>query len=252
MLEIKNLTAGYVRTPVLDNISLTVEPGKITALVGRNGSGKSTLLSCINGIVDYTGEILLDGRELGRISSREKAAQIALLPQILPGTAMTVGELVSLGRNPYLDFLGKISPLDRKICERAMVQTGIVEFSEKKVCELSGGERQRAFIAMILAQDTEIVMLDEPTAYMDIGNRAEFFRLLRSLRDESGKTVLAVIHDLAEAVRYCDRMAVLDGGKIVFAGSAEECVSSGILEETFGVTMHRFEDNGNIYTIFDL
>lgn len=251
MLEIKNLSAGYRGTDVLKEVSLNVELGKLTALVGRNGCGKSTLLSCVNGMVDYTGDIFLNGKELRQMTAREKAAHIAFLPQILPGTAMRVNELVSLGRNPHLAFLGKMSRSDMEICERAMSETGIAEFCEKKVCELSGGERQRAFIAMILAQDTEIIMLDEPTTYMDVGNRAEFFRLLQSLRDRSGKTVLAVVHDLPEAVRYCDRMVVLDGGRVMFDGSAADCLTDGVLERTFGVKAHTFDDNGAIYTVFE-
>lgn len=251
MLEIKNLSAGYRGTHVLNEVSLTLEPGKITALVGRNGCGKSTLLSCVNGVVNYTGEILLDGRELRQMTARERALHIALLPQVLPSTAMRVDELVLLGRNPHLAFMRKMRRSDMKICKRAMFETGIAELCEKKVCELSGGERQRAFIAMILAQDTEIIMLDEPTTYMDVGNRAEFFRLLQSLRDRSGKAVLVVVHDLPEAVRYCDRMVVLDGGRVMFDGSAANCMTDGVLERTFGVKAHTFIDGGAIYTVFE-
>jgi len=162
---------------------------------------------------------------------------------------MTAEELVLLGRTAHLPLFGRLSGEDREICRCAMEDAGISHLCSRKVSSLSGGEKQRAFIAMILSQNAEILLFDEPSSYMDPDSRTAFYGLLLRLRDDFGKTVLTVLHDLPDALRYCDRTAVLDGGRIVFHGESGDSIDT--LARVFSVTAHRFDENGRIYTVFD-
>ena len=244
MLEIHKLSARVGGKVFLRELDLQLPSSTLTALVGRNGSGKSTLFGCIGGTKSYRGDILLCGEELRRIPLRERAKRMALLPQTLAAPHITVEELTSLGRSPYVDVGRRLTAEDREAVCRAMETAGVAELCGRFVDELSGGERQRAFLAMILAQETELLLLDEPTAHLDAVCGDAFMRTLAQLRQQ-GKTLLVVMHDLAEAVRYADRMAVMDGGRMVFGGSGEECLSCGILEQTLGVK--RYEADGRSF-----
>lgn len=235
MLEIKNLSVGFGQRLVLDNVSFGLRPHRLTALVGCNGSGKSTLLNCINQQLPYTGTITQDGKDLSRIPPRERAKSIAILPQTLPSPHITAWELAAFGRNPYLDFTGRLRAVDKEAVASALRDADALELAERYVDTLSGGEKQRVLLAMILAQNTPIALLDEPTAHMDLGYEAAFLDLLQRLKQEREKTFLVILHDLTQAVRYADDLIVLDGGTVVFAGSKEECLEREILEKTFGL-----------------
>ena len=244
MLEIKGLSACVGGREFLKEIDLHLPAGTLTALVGRNGSGKSTLLGCMGGTKNYRGEILLCGEELRRLPLRRRAKRMALLPQTLALPHITVEELAGLGRNPYVDIGHRFTAADRGAVGRGMESAGVAELRNRFVDELSGGERQRAYLAMILAQETDLLLLDEPTTHMDAAGGDAFLRMLLQLRQQ-GKTLLVVMHDLAEAVRYADRMAVMDEGRIVFGGSTEECLVNSTLERTLRVK--RYEAEGRSF-----
>lgn len=231
MLEIKNLSVSYGAQRVLEGVNLTVRPGGLTALVGRNGSGKSTLLSCVNQQRSYGGEIRLNGENLSKMEPRERARKIAILPQNLPSPHITAREMAAFGRNPWLDFTGRLRAEDERIVDDALERCGLKNLSGRYVDTLSGGEKQRLALAMILAQKTPLALLDEPTAHMDTKYQAEFLQLLKG---QPG-TFLAILHDLSLAVRFARDIIVLDGGRTVFCGSREECLEKEILEKTFGL-----------------
>lgn len=235
MLEIKNLSVRFGEKQVLQDVSFALRPHRVTALVGRNGSGKSTLLACVNQQLPYIGTITEGERNLALTAPRERAKSIAILPQTVPAPHITARELVSFGRNPYLDFTGRLTEGDKQAVEAALRDADALKLAGRYADTLSGGERQRVLLAMILAQNTPIVLLDEPTAHMDLGYEAAFLELLRELKTRRKKTFLVILHDLTQAVRYADDLIVLDEGRLLFAGSREACLEREILEKTFGL-----------------
>ena len=242
MLEIKDLSVQFGSKQVLDGVSFVLRPHRMTVLVGRNGAGKSTLLGCVNQQVPYTGTITEGERNLALISPRERAKSIAILPQSLPAPHITGREMVSLGRNPYLDFTGRLTQADREAVENALRDADASALAERYVDTLSGGEKQRIALAMILAQNTPIALLDEPTAHMDLGYETAFLDLLQKLKKERKKTFLLILHDLNLAAAYADDLIVLDGGRLAFAGSREQCLEQEILEKTFGLKRYTMEN----------
>jgi iron complex transport system ATP-binding protein len=242
MLEMKNVSVRFGKKQVLNNVSFSLRPHRLTALVGRNGSGKSTLFGCVNQQIPYTGEIQIGERNLASFPPRERAKSIAILPQSLPSPHITARELAAFGRNPYLDFTGRLTAKDEQAVEAALRNADALDLAQRYVDTLSGGEKQRVALAMILAQNTPTVLLDEPTAHLDLGYEAAFLELLQKLKVEQSKTLLVILHDLTQAVRYADDMVVLDGGKVIFAGSREECLEREILEKTFGLRRYCLGD----------
>ncbi len=234
-MNIKNLSAAYGKKQILTHLSFSLKPGTFTALIGKNGSGKTTLLGCINGRIPYTGEILLEERPLATYSPREKAQKIGLLPQFLPDTALTAAQLITLGRNPHTGLTGRLQPADREAIASAVELTATQDLQNRAVRTLSGGERQRVYLAMLLAQDADILLLDEPTAHTDIGFTAEFLLLLRTLAETQNKTVLAVLHDLNGAVTYAHQLLLLDQGRLA---DPEE------IETIFGVRKVPYTEDG--------
>jgi len=249
MLTFHNLSVILDNRTILDNISFHLHPHRLTALVGRNGSGKSTLLSCVNQQVPYTGEILEGEKNLALLAPKERAKTISILPQILPSPHITSAEMVAFGRNPYLDFTGRLSEKDRLAVSCALQDADAAGLADRYVDTLSGGEKQRVALAMILAQNTPIALLDEPTSHMDQIYEAAFLETLIRLKASRKKTFLIVIHDLSTAVRYADDLIVLNQGNIVFAGSKEDCLRQQILENTFGVKRYtaKGEEHSQIF-----
>lgn len=252
ILSLENVCAGYGKRQVLKDLSFQIRPHKMTAVLGKNGSGKSTLVSCINQQVHYTGRIVCQDRDIRLMTQQERARAVSILPQVLPSPGVTVEELVGFGRTPYLGWNQKLSPQDREQVERAMAFVQIEDMKEHLVSTLSGGERQRAFLAMVLAQDTRLMVLDEPTTYMDVAYQGRFMQLIHKLKGEWKKTLLVVMHDLSLALKYADYVVILEGGKVYFDGSVEECLSSPALEEVFGVAKQLFARDGKQYVIFDI
>lgn len=242
MLEIKNLQVIRNGVKILNGIDLQVESNSLTALVGKNGCGKSTLVSCINQLIPYRGEISLSGRNLALMSPRERARQISFLPQTLKAPHITAEELISMGRHPYVDIGRRMTSYDKNAVHQAILAVGVENLAQRYVDSLSGGERQKVYLAMTMAQNTEILVLDEPTTYMDMAYEHIFLEQLGEMKRDYKKTLLVVMHNLNQAVRYADRLAVLDEGKIVFDGPTEACVRSGILEKVFSVRRYMTEN----------
>jgi iron complex transport system ATP-binding protein len=242
MLEIKNLSVRFGKRQVLSDVSFALRPHRLTVLVGRNGAGKSTLFSCVNQQIPYTGTITEGEKNLALTDPRERAKSIAILPQSLPSPHITGREMAALGRNPYLDFTGRLTDKDKQAVENALRDADALELSERYVDTLSGGEKQRIALALILAQNTPIALLDEPTAHMDLGYEAAFLDLLQKLKTQRKKTFLLILHDLNLAAEYADDLIVLDGGRLAFAGSREQCLEQEILEKTFGLKRYTMEN----------
>lgn len=239
MIELKNLYADYGKGSVLEDLSLSIEKGRLLSIIGANGSGKSTLLKAILGIVETaSGKITVDGRKTREMSRKELAKRIAYLAQGKSVPDMTVGQMVLHGRFPHLSYPRRYSERDRKIAEKALLQTDLSELREKPMPSLSGGMRQNAYIAMALAQDTDYILLDEPTSYLDISHQLKLMKALRSLAD-GGKGITAVMHDLPLAFGFSDEIAVVKEGKIAACGSPEIVCESGIIKEIFGVELLR-------------
>ncbi len=238
MIRCKNLCAGYGRRQILKEITWQAEPGKLTVIVGPNGSGKSTLLKSFMGQTDVChGEVYLDGRPLSSWSSRETARRVSYVPQSRNEVNLSVSRMVLHGRFPYVAYPRHYTAEDYDKVAWALERTGIEELRDCLISELSGGERQKAYLAMALAQDTPVMILDEPTTYLDISCQLELMELLKDLAGE-GKTVLAVLHDLAQGLQYGDRMLVMEKGEKVAYGTPEEIFESGQLDRVFGLAVH--------------
>lgn len=235
-LSFEHISASYRNRQILTDVSFSAESGSITVLVGRNGAGKSTLVNCLIGEKrDYSGTIKLDSQNVQTLTVGERACKIACLPQVLPRPHVTVRELVSFGRTPYIPITGILSPADQEQVSRAISAVGLQDYESAFVDELSGGERKKAFFAMTLAQDTPVVILDEPTAHLDVVSRFEFLALLEKLRNETGKTFLAVMHELPEVLRCADQIVVLHDHQVAFTGTSEECLAAGIPQTCFNI-----------------
>ena len=240
MLEICNLQAGYPGNPVLDNISLNIPSGSVTVIAGPNGCGKSTLLKALAGILPASGSVRLNGQELLTLSGKELAKKVAFLPQNRQTPEITAKNLVLHGRFPYLSYPRHYRPEDHLAANTALAQMKVADLSNRSLSTLSGGQRQKVYIAMALAQDTPVILMDEPNTYLDISHQLQLMEHARMLAD-SGKTVILVLHDLALAMNCADTLAILSQGKCLFLGSPEEAFGSGCLDCAFEVTVQRFQ-----------
>lgn len=241
MIELKNLYAGYSKRDVLKNINIRFEKGEIVSIIGPNGSGKSTLIQCCTGLLKPTsGEIFIDGKSISEYKEKSLARTVSYLPQINPVSSIMVRSLVMHGRFPYLGYPRRYSEEDKIIAEKAIAAAGIEDIADKSLSELSGGQQQKAHIAMRLAQNTDYIFFDEPTTYLDIKYQLEFAGLTKRLRD-GGKAVVTVLHDINAAFTYSDKIAVIDGGELVFFGTPEAAAKSGAVENVFGVKVFESE-----------
>jgi iron complex transport system ATP-binding protein len=253
MLKIAHLTAGYDGKTILDDISLKVADGSIVALIGPNGSGKTTLIRAISGVLPVTsGEISVDGQMLTTLETQQRARLISVVPQTrtLP-PAFTIREVVALGRSPYLNWLGQTSIADSKLIERALQQTDLLELADRNIGELSGGEQQRVLLARALAQDTPILLLDEPTAHLDLQYQVNLMKKVYGLAHPNGKDVtngfirrgvLIAVHDLNLLSRFADEVILLVKGKIAASGTPQEVLNSETLSRAYGLPLTIFRD----------
>lgn len=251
MLEFKNISVTKNKKEILKDVSFSVKPHTVTAVIGKNGSGKSTLLSCLTGESRYTGAIHFSDSDISLMSKRQRAATVAFLQQNLPVVPITVETLVAMGRTPYIDIGKHLTEKDKEQIEKAIVSVGIESIRQKKLSEISGGEKQKAYIAMVLAQNTRVVALDEPTTYMDVQYEKEFMSLLRELKEKHKKTLLVVMHDLSRAAEIADYILILNEGRVAFSGEKEEVIQSGKIESTFGVKKYEIELDGKRKVIFE-
>lgn len=220
----------------IKNLSVAFEPGKITSIIGPNGCGKSTMVKLIDGLLcPYSGQVLINDVPTMNLRHKERARKVAMLSQITNAPAMTVEALVACGRFSHQARQGHLAPHDRELVDKALALTGIEHFRHHQLQQLSGGERQRAYIAMTLAQDTPIILMDEPTTYLDIGACHELMQLVRQLNTEEGKTIIMVIHDIDLALRYSDRLVVMEKGAIQATGEVPAVLETGAIERAFGV-----------------
>ncbi|MFD1670809.1 ABC transporter ATP-binding protein [Agrilactobacillus yilanensis] len=237
IMEADNITAGYGRRVIIDHQTLTIPAGKITGLIGPNGSGKSTLFNVLNGFESpMSGDIKLFGEPISQFSHRKRAQKIACLPQQPAAAAgITVSELVSYGRYCHRRGLNRLSKKDHQIIDEAITAVHLDEFKEHIVSNLSGGQRQRAFVAMTLAQDSPIMMLDEPTTYLDLTNQLDILNLLKDLNENYHKTIIVILHDLNQAAQYCDHLICLVDGEIKATGNPTDVITSDVLADIFKV-----------------
>ncbi|CAM4327291.1 cobalamin/Fe3+-siderophore ABC transporter ATP-binding protein [Corynebacterium hadale] len=235
MLQVRNLKVSYGATVIVDGIDLDVPQGGVTTIIGPNGCGKSTLLRATAGLIARDGgTVTINGVDTAKLKRREIARQLAVLPQApVAPEGLTVRDLVSRGRHPHQSWLRQASAEDAHAVDAVMELTNIAEFAERPLERLSGGQRQRAWIAMVLAQDTPLVFLDEPTTYLDLSHSVEVLSLVRRLADQEGRTVLMVLHDLNLAARYSDQLIVMQRGEVRAVGAPAEVVTESLLSRVF-------------------
>jgi iron complex transport system ATP-binding protein len=248
LLYTEGLELAYEERTIIRDLDLQVPDGRITALVGRNGCGKSTILKSLARLLKPgKGHVYLDGQIIHKLSTKSVARQLAILPQspIAPD-GLTVEGLVRLGRYPHQNLFGKRSLSDDEMVDWAIEATGLGDFRQRPLSALSGGQRQRAWIAMALAQGTELLLLDEPTTYLDMAHQLEVLELLAELNRTQGKTIVMVVHDLNHAARYAHHMVAVHGGEIVAEGPPREILTPQLLHDVFGVKayIHIEEETG--------
>jgi len=235
LLRVEDLACGYDKKLVLKGINFSVDYGQLVGIVGPNGSGKTTLLRSIAGLINLeNGSIKVKGEEVRGIEPREAAKRIAFVPQLMePVQGFSVEEMVLLGRTPYLDRLSFEDNKDYRIAERAIEELKLEKLQDRDVTELSGGEFQRVAIARAVAQQTKVLLLDEPTAHLDIRFQMRILRLLRKLRE--GRGIVATFHNLNMAARYCQRLVLINKGEVVAVGRPSEVLTSGNIKETYRI-----------------
>lgn len=233
MVEVKHLYKKYHHKHVVDDVSITIKKGKITSFIGPNGAGKSTVLSMISRLITKdSGEVLIDGKDMTSFKSNELAKKIAILKQSNSiNIRLTIRELVAFGRFPYSQ--GKLTKEDWRFVDEAIDYMELQEMQDKYLDQLSGGQQQRAYIAMVIAQDTEYILLDEPLNNLDMKHSVQIMKVLRRLADELGKTVVIVIHDINFASCYSDYIVALKDGKVIHSGKTDEVIHSGKLKDIY-------------------
>ncbi len=236
-LTARGLSAGYPGRTVIDGLDLEFAPGRITMIIGANASGKSTLLGTLARLRDpLAGAVELDGEDVTRIGRRTFAREVGLLPQHPTAPdGITVAELVSRGRHPHRGVFQRWSPADSAIVDDAMARTGVSELADRAVGDLSGGQRQRVWIAMALAQAPRILLLDEPTTFLDLSHQLEVLDLLRDLNRTEGTTIVVVLHELNLAARYADDLVVLHEGRVVAHGAPVDVLTAEVVSTAFAL-----------------
>ncbi|MFJ7733920.1 ABC transporter ATP-binding protein [Lysinibacillus sp. NPDC097231] len=244
MIQVKELSKYFGKKPVIQDVSVDVAPGKITSFIGPNGAGKSTLLSMVSRLLNAdTGEVLLDKSDVRRWKSDDFAKRVSILKQSnYMNVRLTIRELVSFGRFPYSK--GNLKPEDEQKVDEALVYMNLEDIQHNYLDELSGGQRQRAFIAMVIAQDTDYILLDEPLNNLDMKHSVQIMKILRKLVDELGKTVVIVLHDINFASVYSDHIVALKNGRVVKDGPTNDIINSDALKEIYDMDIPVQEQNG--------
>ena len=244
MIDVRSLVKRYGDTTVLDCPELTIDGAGVTALVGANGAGKSTLLTIAGRLLEPTsGTVLIDGHDVSTAPSRQLAARVAILRQEnVLAVRLTVRELVEFGRFPYSQ--GRLTDEDHHLVDRALMTLDLHEFAPRRLDELSGGQRQRAFIAAVVAQDTDHVLLDEPLNNLDLRHAAQSMAMIRRLAEDFGKTVVVVLHDINVAAHHADRIVAMRDGRIVADGTPNEVVVASTMRDVFGLDVEITEHRG--------
>ncbi|MEP7137132.1 MAG: ABC transporter ATP-binding protein [Chloroflexota bacterium] len=247
MLKIQSLSVSYGSRRVLHDVSLNVQSGEVLALIGPNGAGKSTLIRAASGVIAYTGHVRTNGDDFVSLTSMQRAKYIATVPQAVSmPPAYTVWETVLLGRTPYLGFLGQPSKKDEEIARQSLQRVSALPFADRRVGELSGGEQQRVLLARALCQSTPILLLDEPTAHLDLQYQVGLLELVSELAHKDNLAVLVALHDLNLAAHYADRIALMVAGNIKAMGNPKEVLLPELIQEAYclpvQVVKHPFLD----------
>ncbi|OMI90560.1 ABC transporter [Streptomyces sp. M1013] len=243
-LSAENVTLAYDQRVIAEQLSVEIPDNSFTVIVGPNACGKSTLLRALSRMLKPSrGRVLLDGSVIQSMPAKQVARTLGLLPQssIAPD-GITVGDLVGRGRYPHQGILRQWSTEDERVVQESMAQTGISELADRYVDELSGGQRQRVWIAMALAQQTPLLLLDEPTTYLDIQHQIDVLDLCAELHEEQGRTLVAVLHDLNHAARYATHLIALRGGEIIAEGAPKDIVTADLVERVFGLRCQVIDD----------
>ncbi|MEC5317369.1 ABC transporter ATP-binding protein [Brenneria populi subsp. brevivirga] len=238
LLHAADLTLAYDKKIIAQALNVTIPDNQFSVIIGPNACGKSTLLRALCRLLKpLAGEVLLDGKNIHQIPTKALARQIGLLPQqaIVPDN-ITVADLVARGRYPHQSLLRQWSTADQEVVEQAMIATNVHTLAERSVDELSGGQRQRVWIAMVLAQQTPLLLLDEPTTWLDMTHQIDLLDLFRDLQQRHGRTLVAVLHDLNQACRYADNLIVMQAGKIMAQGNPAEIISADLIKRVFGMS----------------
>lgn len=237
-MHVENLTLAYgADAPVVSDLTLEVPAGRMTAVVGPNGSGKSTLLRGMSRLLTpQSGRVLLDGKDIHRLPARELARQLGVLPQgpVTP-EGITAAELVSRGRHPHRGLFARLTTEDQQAIDDALAAVELAELRDRPVDQLSGGQRQRVWIAMVLAQGTQYLLLDEPTTYLDLAHAVDVMNVVHAAAHSAGRTVVTVLHDLTLAAQYADHLVVMGDGRIAAQGVPCEVLSEQLLADVFGL-----------------
>ncbi len=243
-LHASHLKLGYDNKIIADDLSVAIPDGAFTVIVGPNACGKSTLLRALCRLLKPSaGEVMLDGKNISSFATKALARELGLLPQTsIAPDSITVADLVSRGRYPHQSLLKQWTQADKQAVEAAMAATNVSQLADRSVDELSGGQRQRVWVAMALAQQTPLLLLDEPTTYLDIAHQIELLDLFRQLNRERGQTMIAVLHDLNHACRYADHIIAMRDGKIVAEGKPAEIITAELVERVFGMPCMVIDD----------
>ncbi|AUH00258.1 ABC transporter ATP-binding protein [Prodigiosinella confusarubida] len=244
LLYASNLTLGYDNKIIANDLSVTIPQNLFSVIIGPNACGKSTLLRALCRLLKpQAGEVLLDGKNIHQIPTKTLARQLGLLPQhtIVPDN-ITVTDLVARGRYPHQSLLRQWSQADREAVEQAMIATNVSALAERNVDELSGGQRQRVWVAMVLAQQTPLLLLDEPTTWLDITHQIDLLDLFRELNQQHGRTLIAVLHDLNQACRYADHLIVMHAGRVIAQGKPTDIINAELVKEVFGMSCIIIDD----------
>ena len=250
MIELKDVCVGYSGKKILNSVSFTASDGEITVILGKNGCGKSTLLKAVSGNLKYSGSITLDGCETGKLNPPQRAKMLSAMPQMLRSPGITVSSLVSFGRQPYTGLCGILSKSDRDIVERVIEETGLAHLAEKRLDQISGGELQKSYFAMLIAQDTPNLTLDEPSSHLDAEYLGCMTDFLVSAKN-AGKAVFAVFHDINYTLSIADKIVFLNEGGVIFSGSKQDFITSGTVESQLGLRQYVCHDgDGSERTFF--
>lgn len=244
--RIEELTAGYENNTIFENLNASIEYGKITTIIGPNGCGKSTLLKTIGRILKKEhGHVYLQDQDMQKLSTKDIAKRLAILVQSPSAPPqLKVGELISYGRYPHRKNVNRLTPEDHEMIDWAMEVTQTAEFADRELSQLSGGQRQRVWLAMALAQKTDILLLDEPTTYLDMAHQIEVLKIVQKINKEHGCTIVMVLHEINQAARFSDTILAMKSGEVLANGKPKEIMTAAYLEKIFNIQAKIVDDDG--------
>lgn len=247
MIKFENINGGYGRKQVLFDINAEIKTGEIVSIVGANGCGKTTLLETASGLMTpFGGSVTINGEDIHKMNPGKRAQTVSVLSQQKSAGVLTVRALTFHGRFPYLGYPRKYTEEDSKIVDQAMKMAGVFEIADENISELSGGQQQKAYIAMMIAQNTEIVFMDEPVTFLDINYQLELMNLIKKMQSD-GKTIVMVIHDLNLAMTYSDRIMAMKNGRLLYMGTPKKMYEKNVFSDLFSIETHYSESDNQYF-----